>query len=164
MLTGKEDLLQSLIEAFLMEKGTHEFYEKAALKAVDTQAIKTFKALSDWEERHMEFIQSLYLAVQDDRDLVSFEEFKTRTASPVTEAGIPIKDLESRLEKYSFIDDRGALVIALEIEGKACNLYRNMSEKAADTNARVIFKEMMGQELMHIDYLKKMRTGLAETA
>jgi len=103
----------------------------------------------------------LYLAVQDDRDLVSFEEFKTRTASPVTEAGIPIKDLESRLEKYSFIDDRGALVIALEIEGKACNLYRNMSEKAADTNARVIFKEMMGQEQKHIDYLNKMRGQLA---
>ena len=164
MLTGKEDLLRSLIEAFLMEKGTHEFYEKAALKAVNAEAKKTFRALSDWEERHMEFIQSLYLAVQEDRDVESFENFKNKTESPVSEAGIPVEELVSKFEEHSFTDDKGALVIALEIEGKAYNLYRGMSEKATDTNARVVFEEMMAQELTHIDYLKKMRTSLAETA
>ncbi len=163
MLTGKEDLLQALIEAFLMEKGTREFYADAGQKALDPEARKTFKALSAWEEKHMDYIRSLYLSVQDERDLEGFEQFSRHAAAPVTEAGIPVKDLEASLERHSFVDDMGALIFALEIEGKAYNLYRKMSEKAVDTNAKVVFREMMEQELSHIDYLKKARTALAET-
>jgi len=164
MVTGKEDLLRSLIEAFLMEKGTHEFYSKAATKAISPEAGQTFQDLSAWEEKHMEFIQFLYLSLQDDRDLERFEEFKKRAEAPVTEGGIPVKDLESKVEESVFLDDMGALIMALEIEGKAYNLYRNMSEKASDANARVVFKEMMNMELDHISYLKKLRTKLAETS
>ncbi len=164
MVTGKEDLLQSLMEAFLMEKGTHEFYDDASAKTISADARKTFVDLSEWEEKHMEFIQFLYLSIQDDRDLEGFEEFKKKANAPMTEGAIPVKELEERIENYEFIDDMGALIMALEIEGKAYNLYRNLSEKAADGNAKVVFGEMMGQELKHIDYLKEMRTRLAETS
>jgi rubrerythrin len=164
MVTGKEDLLRSLIEAFLMEKGTHEFYSKAATKAISPEARSTFGELTAWEEKHMEFIEFLYLSLQDDRDLERFEEFRKRAEAPVTEGGIPVKDLESKVEESVFLDDMGALIMALEIEGKAYNLYRNMSEKAADSNARVVFKEMMDMELEHIAYLKTLRTKLAETS
>jgi len=164
MITGKEDLLQSLIEAFLMEKGTHEFYAEAAVKVMNSQAKETFRDLSEWEERHMEYIEFLYLAIQDDRDIEKFDDFKRKAAAPVTEGGIPVNDLEARIEAQDFIDDTGALVLALEIEGRAYNLYRGMSEKATDTNARVVFRDMMEQELRHIEYLKEMRLKLAETA
>lgn len=164
MITGKEDLLQSLIEAFLMEKGTNEFYTLASRKAVDPEAKRAFGELSAWEEKHMDFIQFLYLSIQDDRDIKKFEEFKAGAAAPVTEGGIPVKDLETRLEKHDFIDDTGAVMLALEIEGRAFSLYRKMSERASDTNAIVVFREMMEQELGHIDYLKQMRKKLAETS
>ncbi len=164
MITGKEDLLQSLMEAFLMEKGTHEFYSTAATKAISAEARKVFVDLSDWEETHMEFIQFLYTSIQDDRDIEGFEAFKKKVPSPVTESGIPVKDLEERIETYEFLDDIGALIVALEMEGKAFNLYRGMSEKASDGNAKAVFHEMMDQELKHIDYLKEMRKGLAETS
>jgi rubrerythrin len=59
-------------------------------------------------------------------------------------------------------DERGALNLALKMEGKAYNLYHNLSEKAADSNARVVFKEMVEQEITHIDYLKKMRDKLTD--
>jgi rubrerythrin len=157
MMTGKEDLLSALIEAYLMEKGTRIFYSGAAAKAVNPEARKMFGELSDWEEKHMNYIQYLYLAMEDDRDLQGFGDFSERTDAPVTEAGIPVKDLEAKLEKYTYENDQDALKLALEIEGKAYNLYRKLSEKALDSNARVVFKEMMEQELKHIDYLKKMR-------
>jgi rubrerythrin len=164
MITGKEDLLQSLIEAFLMEKGTNEFYSLASRKAVAPEAKKMFGDLSDWEEKHMDFIQFLYLSIQDDRDIKKFAEFKAGAAAPVTEGGMPVKDLEARIEKFDFIDDTGAIMLALEIEGKAFSLYRKMSEKASDTNAQVVFREMMEQELGHIDYLKEMRKKVAKTS
>jgi len=157
MMTGKEDLLRALIEAYLMEKGTRVFYSGAAAKAVNAEAKKMFTELSDWEERHMNFIQYLYQAIEDDRDVKGFSDFSERTDAPVTEAGIPLKVLEAKLEKYEIVDDKDAVRLALEIEGKAYNLYRKLSDAASDSNARVVFKEMMEQELKHIDYLKKMR-------
>ena len=164
MVTGKEDLVQSLIEAYLMEKGTMDFYSQAAAKAINAEARKMFKDLSVWETQHMDYIGFLYKAMQDDRDIIGFETFKNKTDAPVTEAGIPVKDLEARLEKYEFLDDMGALILALEIEGKSYALYSKLSKSAVDTNARVVFKEMMEQETRHVDYLKKLRMKLGETA
>jgi len=161
MITGKEDLLKALIEAYLMEKGTNEFYTYASEKAADASAKKVFLDLSAWEEKHMEFIQFLYQSLDQDRDLQGFGDFSRKTPSPLTEAGIPAKDLEKKLERPEFNDDKGAVTLALEIEGKAFNLYRKLSEGAPDTNAKAVFKEMMEQELKHVDYLKKMRDRLA---
>ncbi|MBA4374035.1 MAG: hypothetical protein C0402_14385 [Thermodesulfovibrio sp.] len=161
MITGKEDLLQSLIEAFLMEKGTNIFYSQAAEKASNPEARKMFRDLTVWEEKHMAFIQFLYQSIQGDLDVEGFEAFQAKTDAPMTEAGIPVKDLEARIEQFTFVDDLGAYQIALDIEAKAYNLYRRLSEGAADSNARVVFKEMMGQEQKHIEYLKQTRGKIA---
>jgi len=59
------------------------------------------------------------------------------------------------------VDDKGALIFALEMEGKAYNLYRKLSAETSDSNARVVFEEMMGQEVKHIDYLKNLRQKFA---
>lgn len=161
MITGKEDLLTALIEAYLMEKGTNEFYVQAAEKASEQIAEKTFGELSRWEEQHMEYIQYLYLSVSEDRDIQGFHDFSVRTPSPDTEAGIPVKDLEKKLDMPQYSDERGAVALALNIEGRAFNLYRKLSESATDSNARMVFREMMEQEQKHIDYLNKMREKLA---
>jgi rubrerythrin len=161
MMTGKEDLLRALIEAYLMEEGTHNFYSGAAEKAVNPEAKKMFAELSDWEEKHMDYIQYLYQAIEGDLDVKGFEAFKQRTQAPLTESGIPVKELEARTEKYVYVDDKGALIFALEMEGKAYNLYRKLSAETSDSNARVVFEEMMGQEVKHIDYLKNLRQKFA---
>jgi len=160
-MTGKEDLLRALIEVYLMEKGTRMFYSGAAAKAANPDAKKMFAALSEWEEQHMEFIQFLYQAIEGDRDIEGFETFKARTDAPLTESGMPVKELEAKLEEQVFVDDEWAMKFALEMEGKAYNLYRKLSAETPDSNARVVFQEMMGQELKHIDYLKNMMVKFA---
>ncbi|MBI3592463.1 MAG: ferritin family protein [Nitrospirae bacterium] len=164
MLTGKEDLLQALIDAYIMEKGTREFYAQAAQKALDPEARKTFNELSAWENRHMEFIQFLYQAITDDRDIKGFEDFSNKSHAPAAEGSRPLKDLEAKMEKFDFLDDTGAITMALEIEGKAYNLYHRLSKIAPDTNAKVVFKDMMEQEIKHIDHLKSMMLKLSETS
>ncbi|MEK7308012.1 MAG: ferritin family protein [Nitrospirota bacterium] len=157
MITGKEDIVQALIEAFLMEKGTRELYSRAAGKAVNLQARKIFAELSEWENRHMDFIQFLYQSLQGNREVKSFEEFSSKTQAPLTEAGIPVKDLEAKAEKYNFKNETEALALAMEIEVKAYELYRRLSQNTADTSVKVVFEEMAEQETRHINYLKKMR-------
>ncbi len=164
MITGKEELLQSFIEAFIMEKGTREFYSNAADKAHDKEANKAFSTLAEWEKKHMDYIQFLYQSMQGEIDMKSFEEFSRTVNAPMTEGGISVKDLTERIEAQEVLKDTAAIALALEIEGKAYNLYRQLSEKAEDGNARVFMKEMMEQELKHIDYLKALRLRIAETA
>lgn len=164
MITGREDLLQALVEAFLMEKGSKEFYTEAALKTPGEEAKSAFKRLQDWERRHMDYIQFLYQSILGEWETMSFEEFKKKTPAPLVEGGIPTESLVEKIEEATFIDDAGALALALGIEGKAYNLYRGLSESAADSSVKVFMKEMMEEELRHIDYLKEMRKGLAETS
>jgi len=162
MLTGKEDLMISLIEAYLMERGTMDFYAQVASKSKVPEAKKMFGELSSWEHRHMDFMGFLYQSIQEDKDVMGFERFSAKTDAPVTEAGIPVKDLEAKLEKYEFADDIGALKLALEIEGRAYSLYSRLAKSAVDANAKVVFQEMAEQETGHIEYLKKIRQKLME--
>lgn len=148
-----------------MEKGTNEFYAQAAEKTVNERAARTFRDLCEWESRHMDYIRFLYQALQGDTDMLSFEEFGKRVQAPRVEGDIPRECLAQKLEeRYTFINDTGAMVLALEIEGKAYNLYRRLAEAVTDSNLKVFLNEMMEQELKHIDYLKKMKAGLAETS
>ena len=162
MISGKEDLLQALIEAFLMEKGTKEFYSHASEQSGISEAKKIFSELADWEKKHMDYIQYLYQSINGEQELKSFEDFKNRTEAPLTEAGIPVRYLKEKIEKHKFTDEMGALTLAMEIEGKAYNLYHKLSQDAIDTNAKVVFSEMMDQEVKHVEYLKNLRLKLVK--
>jgi rubrerythrin len=162
MMSGKEDMLSVLSEAFLMEKGSKIFYAEAAEKSVNADARNTFQYLSEWEDEHMDYVLSLYKAIVEDWSMVTFEEFKRTANTNVTEAGISLKEMESKIERYSFTDEMGALTLAMEIEGKAYTMYRRLSEEAADADAKVVFREMMDQEMKHIEHLKGLRARLAD--
>ena len=162
MITGKEDLMGSLIEAYLMEKGTKEFYHEAAEKAEHPEAKKIFKDLSGWEDEHMGFIQYLYQSINGDLEFRSFEEFQRSSDAPMTEAGIPTEELEKKLEKYKYTDEMGAITLAMKIEARAHTLYLQLAKSAEDSNAKAVFEEMMHQETKHVDYLKGLRVKLAK--
>jgi rubrerythrin len=160
MPTGKEDLLQALVEAFIMEKGTKEFYLQAVRKSSSDEAKRAFEELANWEQQHMAYIQSLYQSILDDRELEEFAAFSRKVAAPITESGIPVKDLEKRIETFQIKDQRDAISLAINIEAKAHDLYRDLAQRAGDAGTKVIFEEMMSQETKHMDHLTKLRKGL----
>ena len=162
MITGKEDMLQSLIEAYLMEKGTKEFYNEASGKVDNPEAKKIFEELSDWEDEHMSFIQYLHQSINGDLEFGSFEDFQNSSDAPLTETGIPVKELDKKLEKYRYTDEKGAITLAMKIEARAFTMYRDLSRSAEDNNAKAVFEEMMHQETKHMDYLKSLKAKLAK--
>ncbi|GAB4388347.1 MAG: hypothetical protein Kow0025_07060 [Thermodesulfovibrionales bacterium] len=165
MITGKEELLQAMIEAFIMEMGTREFYSEASRKARQEAAREAFGQLADWEKGHMDYIQFLYQSIRDEREAMSFEDFRKKVDPETVEGAIPKKYLEDRIgSEYSFLDDLGALTAALEIEGKSYNFYRRLSETASDPNTGAFLKDMMKWEQEHVEYLKSLRNRLEETS
>jgi len=158
MITGKEDLIDAIIESYTMEKGTRDFYDFASSKAIDDHAKETFLKLRDWEETHMRYLEFLYHSLHGDVETLSYEEFSKKVPAAHTESGLPVREAEKMFEEKEFIDDTEVIILALEIEGKAYNFYRKLSDSAEDPNARVIFKDMMSQEEKHIDFLRDLKT------
>lgn len=161
MLTGKEDLLQALVEAYIMEKGTREFYTQAASKSTAAAAKKRFTELAAWENTHMAYIQSLYQSILDDRELEEFKMFSAKAPATTSEGGIPVKDLEKRIEQFTVTNEKDALSLALNIEAKAFNFYKGLAAKAQDVQTRVIFEEMMAQETKHMDEINAIKKTLS---
>jgi len=163
MLTGKEDILRALIEAYLMEKGTKEFYEEASRKVRQEVAREAFGELSHWEEEHMLYVQHLYQALQGEREPLSFEAFKARAKAERLEGGMPIPEAQERLqERLSFLDDLGALTLALEIEGRAFALYSRLQRDCPEPSVAALFGELKHWEQEHIRYLKSLRSKFDE--
>jgi len=160
VISGKEDLITALTEAFAMEKGTREFYAWAEEKADNADVKKTFGELAAWEGRHMEFLQYLYQSVMEDRDIEGFAMFEQRTDASVAEGGIPLDELQAKMEQQTFMDDRGAIQLALQVEGRAYNLYHGIAQTTEDVNARTVFEEMVAQEKKHVALLKEMEEKL----
>ncbi len=161
MLTGREDLLQSLIEIYLMEKGINQFYSELSASAKSSETKKTFTALANWEAEHVRHIQNFYQTLIDERDPASFDEFARKARPDVAEGGMPLTELKRKIDEFMFLDDIGAIQFALNVEADEYNLYRKLAEKTDDTNVKALCKEFMGWEQDHIKYLKEFsgRTG-----
>lgn len=154
MLTGREDIIRAITKALAHEKGTKEFYSYAASKAKEAQVKDTFIALCDMEMRHMQYFDFLYLAVTEERDLLGYKEFSRNITSTHIESGTPLAKAEKLFDEKEVKTSRDALRLALSIEGRAHALYKSLAETAEDQEVKVIFEEMMAQELKHIEYLK----------
>ncbi|HSB30664.1 MAG TPA: ferritin family protein [Candidatus Sulfobium mesophilum] len=164
MLTGKEDLLQSLIEIYLMEKGINQFYSELSVKAKSSEARKTFTALANWEAEHVRHIQNFYQTLMDERDPASFDEFAKKARPDVAEGGTPLTELERKTDEFRFLDDIGAIQFALNVEADEYNLYRKLAAKTDDSNVKALCKEFMGWEQDHIKYLKKVSENTEKTS
>lgn len=160
MITGKEGLQESLIEAFSLEKGMQEFYRHAEVNATSEEARLAFEKLRDWESHHMEYIEFLYQSLMGDREFRSYEEFIDRAPSDHIEAGIPRREAEDLFNRVKPSGELKIIDFALNMEGKAYNFYRRYSESAEDTNARAVYREMMEQEKKHIEALRTLKKSI----
>lgn len=160
MITGREDLLGAIAEAWALEKGLKEFYGYAAGEAAEGAVKDLLLRLKDWEDSHMEYLSFLHRSVQGETDLASYREFSEKMSGTHMESGIPVKEGLELYKPQECQSEADVIKVALRIEGKAYNLYRGLSEKAADANARVVFADMKEQEQKHIDLLKEQQAGI----
>ncbi len=164
MLTDKTGLLEAMIEVYTMEKGTREFYERAAGAAYEEVTKRAFRELAQWEGEHMGYIQYLYQAIMEDRVLTSFEEFRQKARPEALEGGIPVGQTENWLQEYTFIDELGALIVALKMEARSFAFYDEIGKKTKDPSVKVLMDELKRWEEGHIKYLKDLRMKMDETS
>jgi sulfur-carrier protein adenylyltransferase/sulfurtransferase len=163
MINAEEGLIQALMDVYIMEKGINQFYSDVASKAHNEETRKTFADLAGWEAGHTRYIQFLYQGLMEDWDIVSFEEFSRTVKPKIVEGGMPLEELEGRIEDFTYLDDAGAIDFALKMEAKEYSLYRQLASQASQSNMKVLFEELAGWEQKHIEYLKKLKNKIGNS-
>lgn len=74
---------------------------------------------------------------------------------------MPLEELEGRIDAFTYLDDMGAIDFALTVEAKEYGLYRQLSSQTSESNMKVLFDELAGWEQKHMEYLKELRSSIA---
>lgn len=164
MINADEGLIQALMDVYMMEKGIYQFYDEVSQKAQNEEAKKTFSELAKWEEGHTRYAQYLYQGLLEDWAIVTFEEFSKNARPEIAEGGMPLKDLQGKIDEFTYLDDMGAINFALSVEAKEYDLYRKLAAKTTDTNMKVLFENLMEWEQRHIEYLMKLKKKIGQPA
>lgn len=159
-MSGREEIIVAITEAYAMEKGTKEFYAYAASKSRGNTAGEIFGALRDMEDRHARYFDFLYISLMEGRDLLGYKEYTSRVTATHVESLRSLAPAKQLFDPGAVTSNVNALKLAFTIEDKASALYRQLAEKAVDGSVRAIFEEMASQEQKHIDYLKDLERSL----
>ncbi len=161
MLKGNESLVDSLLFAFGLEKGSHTFYMKAAEKMEDPRSREFFRTMADLEQGHMANVRLLYCGMENEACPVSLEEFSESVPGPYVEGGKLLEHALMELD-VAFLDETEALKIAIKQEGEAYGFYAKAAKRMDDPHARVLFKHLAEEEKRHLDELARKHKALKE--
>jgi rubrerythrin len=159
-MSGREETVKAITEAYAMEKGMKEFYAYAASKSRGNTAGEIFGALRDMEDRHVRYFDFLYISLMEGRALLGYKEYTSKVTATHVESLRSLAPANKLFDPGEVTSSSDALKLALTIEDKASALYRQLAEKAVDGPVKAIFEEMAAQELKHIDYLRDLEKSL----
>jgi len=154
MLKGSESLVDSILFAFGLEKGSRTFYLKAAERMEDPRSKEFFKSMADLELGHMANVRLLYCGMENEACPVSLEEFAESVQGQYMEGGRLLEHALRDLD-VAFLDVAEALKIAIKQEGEAYSFYSKAAKRMENSHARVLFKNLAEEEQKHLDTLTK---------
>ena len=152
IFTGKEDFITAINLAFFMERGSENFYLMAAEKAQDPKARDLLRRIAQVEQRHMNMLYN-HLKAEQKGELPSFEEYYEFAERDLMEGGFTPDEYFYRPEDLAFQDEVHILEMAIELEGVAYDLYRNITEQAEEEKVRNFLLEIAEQEKAHLKAL-----------
>ncbi len=155
MLKKDSSLLDSLLFAFGLEKGSNIFYTRAAEKMDDEKSRELFLSMADIEKGHMANIRLLYCGMENEACPATMEEFIESTEGAYVEGGKLLEHVLRELD-VAFLDEADAIKIAIKQEGEAYAFYVKAAKRMLDSNARVLFENLAEEEKKHLDVLTRM--------
>lgn len=153
LFVEKGEVGDVLMIALKLEKGSQEFYVRAAEKVKSQKTIETFQMLAQIEEKHMERIYDRYEEVLGKDKLPAFNLLKQELSLEYMEGGIEINKALLRIEGREFRDEMEALEVALEKEYVSYDFYKRVAGMMADADTRALLHELAWEERKHINSL-----------
>ncbi|MDR3567764.1 MAG: rhodanese-like domain-containing protein [Syntrophobacteraceae bacterium] len=151
-LEGVSDLSQTLERAINMEKGAFLFYETMVTLSSGLAREKTVEKLSRMEVGHA---KAIYAFLSKIKQVKPFEELFGELKGDIVEGGW---DLEAAVERVRENTENACLFmceLALELEYRAYDLYRNLAEKAPEADYKRAMFFLSEQEKAHVRLLTR---------
>ena len=140
--------------AWLLEKGTKNFYGGAASGLKDSEAIRVFQDLAAAEQKHQESLYRIHLGLSGMPDDPKFpESVLPASSAPVyMEGGVEVtKALEWTRGKSA----EEIVEFALALEVNAYDLHLKMEQRMKDPRARKMFGSIADEEKAHLNRLQE---------
>ncbi len=142
-----------LLTAMDLEKGAWRYYREIR----DTIGQETFapaiRELSEAEEGHARMIYAFWRRTQADPP--AFEALFRKLDGEILESGEPLQAALARLRAAAVDRCLDILELALEIEYRAYDLYRNIAEREPDAARRNTFLTIAQAEKKHMQIISR---------
>ena len=149
----KNNVLDILKQAILLETRGKAFYKKFAEQAENSAVRDVFELMADEEQKHINTLAEQFKAYNRDKKFVrgSFDDADTsQVASKVLTQEIK--------EKIS----AAAISAAIAMEERAVKLYSENAETAADPEAKNLYAWLTHWEREHLNFLLDIDKALRE--
>jgi len=148
LITEAADEGDVLMLAMRFEKGSWDFYLEARYKSELPKAKETFLMLAKAEEGHMGKLHKHARSLFGEKGILPLEQLKRELKVEYMEGGIEITPTLVKVED-KFIDDMGALEIALEKEYMSYDFYKRTSAVVENPDAKMLLHKLASEERNH---------------
>ena len=146
------DISKTLEQAINMEKGTFLLYEVMVRLSSGLPTEKTLQKLLGMEIAHA---KAIYAILSKTKEVKSFEEVFDEASGDIVEGGWDLGAVIEQLRKNGENPCLFMSELALELEYRAYDLYRNVAEKSADADYRSAMFFLSEQEKAHVRLLTR---------
>ncbi len=153
LFSGNESPEETLVVAYSLEAGLHDFYLSMIPRVKNSDAKNLFGKLSEIEIRHQDTIFKEYLEITGKS--VNRKEFEKTVIVEVVEGGLTSEEYANMFQP-DWESTKDIVDIAMSIEAQALDLYLRVSNQSIDLKSKKVLLQIASEERIHLTQLGKL--------
>ncbi len=153
LFSGNESPEETLVVAYSLEAGLHDFYLSMIPRVKNRDAKNLFGKLSEIEIRHQDTIFKEYLGITGKS--VNRKEFEKTVIVEVVEGGLTSEEYANMFQP-DWESTKDIVDIAMSIEAQALDLYLRVSNQSIDLKSKKVLLQIASEERIHLTQLGKL--------
>ena len=157
LFTGDESPEKTLVVAYSLEAGLHDFYASMIPRVKNKDAQNIFQKLSEIEVKHQDRIFNEYIRLSGKP--VSREAFEENMVHTAVEGGLTTEEYTNLFQPdWESLSD--IIELAMSIEAQALDLYLRAALRSPDPESRKVLVQIGDEERAHLKRLGKLMETL----
>jgi len=153
LFSGNESPEETLVVAYSLEAGLHDFYLSMIPRVKNSDAKNLFEKLAEIEIRHQDSIFKEYLEITGEP--VNRKEFEKTVIVQAIEGGLTSEEYANMFQP-DWESTKDIVDIAMSIEAQALDLYLRVSNQSINPKSKKVLLQIASEERTHLTQLGKL--------